>query len=199
MPACDFLKENLPISGGNGIPSSIRALPASDATYPLGFTPNSQKTKTFSHRLQWGFDFQFGQAISYLPSTTNIGITVGYKINDKTTAGIGLDYLMGMGTGWKDIHFSNQGLGVRSFAKWQIKKGWDLQGGIESNYFTAFTSIDQLRRLQQWQTSALLGISKQYRVSRKVRGNFQVLYDFLYKQHIPATQPVLFRFGYNLK
>jgi hypothetical protein len=147
----------------------------------------------------WGLDLQFGKAVSYLPTTANIGVTAGYRLNDRFTAGIGIDYLMGMGTGWKDIHLSHQGVGLRSFAKWEIKKGWNIQGGAESNYLTAFNSISQLRALPNWQTSALLGISKQYRVSRKISGNFQVLYDFLYRQHLPNTQPILFRLGYDLK
>jgi hypothetical protein len=164
-----------------------------------GFTPNHQRTKSFGGRIVWGMDMQFGRAVSYLPTTANIGVTAGYRLNDRLTTGIGIDYLMGMGTGWKDIHFSNQGAGLREYTKWQIKKGWDLQGGAEFNYMASFQSIARLRGLQNWQTSALLGISKQYKVSRKINGNFQILYDFLYRQHLPNTQPFLFRLGYDLK
>ena len=168
------------------------------ANAAAGFTPNTQKTKPFGQRLEWGFDFQFGQAVNYLPATANIGVRIGYKLNDRFSAGVGAGYLVGMGTGWKDIHISSQGIGLRSYLKWQVKKGWDIQGGSEFNYLTAFNNIAQLRKFQAWQTSALLGISKQYKVSRKVKGNFQVLYDFLYRQHIPNSQPVLFRLGYDL-
>jgi hypothetical protein len=163
-----------------------------------GFTPNTQKTRSFGQRLEWGFDFQFGQAVNYLPATANIGVKLGYKLNDRFSAGVGAGYLVGMGTGWKDIRISSQGIGLRSYLKWQVKKGWDIQGGTEFNYLTAFNSIAQLRQFQAWQTSALLGISKQYKVSQKVKGNFQVLYDFLYRQHIPNSQPILFRLGYDL-
>lgn len=182
------------------LPPGAPALPSSTSTIPATTTtPNTQKTKTFGQRLQYGIDLQFGQAVSYLPATSNFGLKLGYKLNDKLTAGIGVDYLFGMGTGWKDLHFTNQGVGLRSYATWQIKKGWNIQGGAEANYMSAFTSIRQLRGLQQWQTSALLGLSKQYRVSRKISGNVQVLYDFLYQQHLPTTQPILFRLGYDLK
>lgn len=177
------------VAGGN---------PANAANTVTGFTPNSQKTKPFGQRLEWGIDFQFGKAVNYLPATANLGIKLGYKLNDRLSAGIGAGYLIGMGTGWKDIRLSNQGVGLRSYLKWQVKKGWNIQGGSEFNYMTAFSGIRQLRQFQAWQSSALLGISKQYKVSRKIKGNFQVLYDFLYRQHIPNTQPVLFRLGYDL-
>jgi len=173
--------------------TSLPAIPSMPA-----FTPNDQKTMPFGKRMEWGFDMQFGKAVSYLPATANIGIKAGYRFNDRLSAGLGVDYLMGIGTGWKDIHFSNQGVGLRSYGKWLIKKGWNLQEGVEFNYLSAFKNISQLRGLPNWQTSALLGISKQYRVSRKFTGNFQVLYDFLYHQHQPTTQPVLFRLGYDL-
>lgn len=163
------------------------------------FAPNSQRTKPLGRRIEWGLDLQFGRAVSYLPTTANIGVKAGYRLNDRLSVGIGVDYLVGMGMGWKDIHFTNQGVGLRSYGKWQIKKGWNIQGGAEFNYMTSFQSIAQLRALPNWQTSALVGISKQYKVSRKISGNFQLLYDFLYRQHLPNTQPVIFRLGYDLK
>lgn len=171
---------------------------AGNAVQPA-FTPNSQRTKPFGRRIEWSVDVQFGKAFSYLPATANIGVKAGYRLNDRLIAGIGADYVMGMGMGWKDIHFNSQGIGLRAYGKWLITKGWNVQGGAELNYMTAFRSISQLRNLPNWQTSALLGISKQYRLSRKMNGNFQVLYDFLYRQHLPNTQPLLFRLGYDLK
>jgi len=163
------------------------------------FVPNMQRSRPFLSRMEWGADVQFGRAVSYLPTTANIGVKAGYRCNDHFSAGIGLDYFIGMGTGWKDIRFSSQGVGVRSYSKWLYKRGWSAQGGLELNYMTAFSGIAQLRSLSSWQTMGMLGISKQYRVSRKVGGDVQVLYDFLYRQHLPNTQPLIFRLGYNLK
>jgi len=31
----------------------------------------------------------------------------------------------------------------------------------------------------------------------KMKSQVQLLYDFLWKQQVPVTQPVLFRIGYN--
>jgi hypothetical protein len=60
-----------------------------------------------------------------------------------------------------------------------------------------FNSIEQLKNYGAWQQSALLGLAKNYSVTKKVKGNIQFLYDFLYSKHIPNTQPLVFRIGYG--
>jgi len=208
----EYVKKNMPLSADTADPLSQlqpTLLAAGDRLHQSGgtpgipqtqsFIPNTQRIKPFRGRMEYGADIQFGRAISYLPATADIGISAGYRLNDHLSMGIGFDYLVGMGTGWKDIHISSQGIGIRSYGKWLYRKGWSARGGLEFNYMTAFSSIAQLKALPNWQTQALLGVSKQYRVSRKVSGDVQVLYDFLYRQHLPNTQPLIFRLGYNLK
>lgn len=161
------------------------------------FKPNTQKTKPFWKRLEYGFDFQFGKAVNYVPATSDIALKIGYKINDKSSAGIGIGYKMGLGNGWKDIHVTHEGLGLRTYLKWKLVKGLDVQGGSEWNYMAQFKNIEQLKAVDAWQQAALLGLSKNYNVGKKLKGNMQVLYNFLYKQQVPLTQPVLFRVGYS--
>jgi len=43
----------------------------------------------------------------------------------------------------------------------------------------------------------LIGVTKQYRISSKLKGNVQLLWDFLSYQQVPRTQPLLFRVGYG--
>ncbi len=161
------------------------------------FKPNSQRVKSFKKRLEYGADLQFAKSTYLLPASGDIALQMGYKLNDKSSLGIGGAYKFGMGTGWNDIRFGSMGVGLRTYMNWKIKGGFYMQGGSEWNYNTAFKNIDQLKNISLWQQSALLGISKKYQVSKKLKGNVQVLYDFLNKQHIPYTQPILFRFGCN--
>jgi len=65
------------------------------------------------------------------------------------------------------------------------------------NYNSAFKNIEPLKNYNAWQTSALIGLSKKYQISKKLKGNMQLLYDFLAYRHVPVSQPVLFRVGYN--
>ena len=69
-----------------------------DMDLPPGFQPNTQKTKTFLKRLEYGVNVQFARAAYDFPATANLGLTLGYKINDKSTVGVGLAYTAGMGT-----------------------------------------------------------------------------------------------------
>lgn len=180
------LTGKLPTSGQYGGASGMPQVPA-----------NTQSGKSFGKRLEYGLNVQFGSTTNYLPATCNLGAQIGYKLSDKTSFGIGISYAMGLGTGWNDIRLSNNSVGVRSYLKWKPSKAFFLQGGAEWNYMTSFNGIDQLKDLNAWQTSALIGIGREYKVSKKVSGSVLLLYDFLYDTHVPVSQPFSFRVGYN--
>lgn len=159
------------------------------------FQPNTQRTKTFFQRIELGFQLQAQKSNILLPTTANIGLKLGYKLSDKADVGIGASYLMGMGNGINQIRLSNQGVGLQSYLDIKMKGSIWISGGIEANYLQAFSKFDQLRTLNAWQQSALIGLTKKYRISAKYQGNLQLLYDALYRQHVPASQPILFRTG----
>jgi len=161
------------------------------------FKPNQQKTKSFLRRLQYGFNVQFAKSTYDFPVTAALGLSVAYKVNDKSSIGVGASYNIGLGSGWNDMQFSNQGVGLRSFMDWKIKKTYYVTGGYELNYMTQFSEISQLQDRSQWQPSLLFGVEKKYKISSKLQGNLQILYDFLYKQEIPQGQMIKFRVGYN--
>ena len=161
------------------------------------FKPNSQKTKTFLKRLEYGVNVQFAKSAYDFPATGNLGLSLGYKINDKSTVGVGASYNMGLGTGWSFIQFTSQGVGLRSFMDWKIKKTYYVTGGYELNYMSQFSSIAELQNRSAWQPSALIGLEKKYKISSKLQGNLQLLFDALYRQEIPAGQAIKLRVGYN--
>jgi len=80
------------------------------------FKPNSKKTKTFLKRIEFGSSFTSSHGTSLLPAMEDIGLTAGYRLNDKSIIGIGASYKMGLGKGWNHISISSQGIGVRGFA-----------------------------------------------------------------------------------
>jgi len=164
-----------------------------------GFKPNMQKTKSFKQRLELGTNLQSQKATSYFPVTTDVGLSLGYKLNDKSVIGIGASYKVGWGSGWNNIRVTHQGAGVRSFLDWKMKGSFWLSGGFEMNYRTVFNSIEELKNLTAWQQSGLLGLSKKYQVSKKMKGKMQLLWDVLSYQQIPRSQPIVFRVGYDLK
>ena len=180
----------------------LNQLPGGGGDVPeLDFKPNMQKTKTFLQRIEYGSNLQFGKSNSLIPGTMDIALTVGYKLNDKSTAGIGGGYKMGLGT-IDNIRLSNQGINLRSFLDWRLKKQLFLTGGMELNYLAGLPAADPLHQAantSKWQQSALAGISKKIGIKTKwfKETKLQLLYDFLAKQHVPVSQQVLFRVGYS--
>lgn len=161
------------------------------------FKPNTQRTKTFLQRLEFGSNLQFARNNTLMPTTMDMALTVGYKLNDKSVTGIGAGYKMGLGS-IDRIRFSTEGINLRSFIDWKLKKQFYLSGGWEMNYLSNPVA-GTLIKPQAWQQSALAGISKKFNVKTKwiKQTKFQLLYDFLAKQHAPVSQPLLVRFGYS--
>jgi hypothetical protein len=166
---------------------------------PNGFKPNKQKTKTFLQRLEYSTNVQTQKANSYFPVTSDIALSVGYKLNDKSIVGIGMSFKVGFGRGWDDIQLSSQGIGLRSFIDWKIKTGFYLSGGYEQNYRNAIAGFNQLRNLSTWQQSGLVGISKVVPLKTKFfkKTNIKLLWDFLSYKQTPRVQPWVFRIGYS--
>ncbi|MEO6733213.1 MAG: hypothetical protein ABIN01_18465, partial [Ferruginibacter sp.] len=180
----------------DGLKDSSRAHNKIDDPRVPTFKPNTQRAVPFKKRLEFGSDLEFGKSTNYLPATANIALKIGYKLNDKSSAGMGINYLLGIGRGWNNVRFTNNGIGLRTYLKWKLKKGLDIQGGGEWNHLS-FTNFDQLKIVDEWQQSALLGICKSYAIGKKLKGNVQILHDFLYNHHVPVSPPFLFRFGYG--
>jgi hypothetical protein len=172
---------------------------SSDDEMPEGFKPNNQKTKSFWDRLEYGTNIQSQKPNGYFPVTSDIGLSVGYKLNDKSVIGIGASYKLGWGQNIRNIKLSNQGAGLRGFIDWKIKGAFWISGGYEANYQEEFNRVQELQRLSAWQQSGLLGMSKT--VSMKTRFFKQtrvyLLWDFLSYRQVPRRQPVVVRVGYS--
>lgn len=163
------------------------------------FKPNSQKVKSFLKRIQLGTNLQTQRANSFFPMTSDIGISIGYKLNDKSIIGIGGSYKIGWGSGWNNVRITHQGVGLRSFVDYQLKGSLYLSGGYEQNYKNEIKSLSLLRNYSAWQSSGLIGLSKKYHAFKKLNGDIKLLWDFLSYQQIPKAQPILFRIGYSFK
>ncbi|MFZ6023038.1 MAG: hypothetical protein ACOYVG_01130 [Bacteroidota bacterium] len=159
------------------------------------FKPNHQKTKTFLKRIEWGANIQSQRPNGLFPVTSDLALTTGYKLNDKSVIGVGIAYKMGWGKNFSNIRISHQGLGLRSFLDIKLKGNFWISGGYELNYMQEFNRIDQLKGLNAWQKSGLIGLSKKYMIVKR-KGNLQLLWDFLSYSQLPRTQTLKFRIGY---
>jgi hypothetical protein len=163
------------------------------------FKPNSQRTKTFWRRLEYGANFQTTQSNYAFPTVSDFGLSVGYKLTDRSTVGIGASYKLGWGNGIQHITFSNEGAGLRSFIDVKIKGSFSATGGLEYNYTMPFNSIQRLQQWSDWTKSGLIGVSKTVWMKSRIfkKTKIQLLWDFLSYQQTPKTQAVIFRLGYD--
>jgi hypothetical protein len=160
------------------------------------FQANSYKTKSLLKRLSFGGNLQFNGGNNFLPTTTDLAVQVAYQLNTKSSFGIGTAAKIGIGS-WDAIRLTGEGIGLRSFMDWKIKGDFYINGGFELNYLNAVNNLQQLQNQDAWQKSALLGVSRKFKVSTKLKGSVQLLYDFLYQQYQPIRTPVIFRIGYS--
>lgn len=163
------------------------------------FKPNNQKTKSFWKRLEYGTNFQTTRNNYYFPTVSDFGLSVGYKITDRSTIGVGASYKIGWGNGIQHIALSSQGAGLRSFIEIKIKGSFFASGGLELNHTTPFARFQQLRDWTDWTKSGLVGVTKTVSLKSRVfkKTKVQLLWDFLSYQQVPRTQAILFRLGYN--
>lgn len=167
------------------------------------FKPNNQRTKTFLQRLDIGTNIQSAQSNSFFPTTTDLGLSVGYKLNDKSTIGVGMSHKMGWGKDIRHISITHQGVGLRSFLDVKLKGSFYASGGFEYNYqpltVDSTISLPVLGKETYWQQSGLIGLSKIISIKSKVfrKTRLQLLWDFLSYRQKPQTQALRFRVGYN--
>jgi hypothetical protein len=135
----------------------------------------------------------------YYPTTTDLGLSLGYRLTDASTVGIGVSVKIGLGSDISHINVAGAGAGLRSFLDIRLKGSFFVSGGMEYNYQQPYHSLTQLRSLNDWQQSGLIGLSKILSVKSKTfkKTKVQLLWDFLSYEQVPQTQPVKFRVGYN--
>jgi hypothetical protein len=168
---------------------------------PENFKPNNQKGKSFWQRIELGSTMQSQRATNLFPLTSDIGLSIAYKFSNEAAAGLGTCYKLGWGKGWNNVRITHQGFAFRTFIDYKLKGSVWVTGGYEHNYKSLIRNIDQLRNQSSWQKSGLIGISKVIPVKSKLFRitKLQLLWDFLSYSQIPATPPILFRIGHNIK
>ena len=161
------------------------------------FKRNNLKVKSFFRRLEYGFDLQNQRSTQLLPVTSDFAVTVGYKVRNEILVGLGSSYKMGWGSGIRNLKITNQGLGLRSYIEIKAKGSFWVSSGFEYNYQKEFEKLTDIANPDIWQKSALIGISKKYRIAGSKQGNIQLLYDFLASRQVPYGQKLKFRIGYR--
>ncbi|HRE50902.1 MAG TPA: hypothetical protein PK339_05760 [Flavitalea sp.] len=183
---------------GEQLKKKINELGANGADLDMpDFKKNEERIKTFAQRLELGTNLQSTKSNNFFPNITDVSLSLGYKASQNAVAGLGLGYRLGLGRDIRHIRLTHEGVNFRSFVDIKMKGSFWITGGGELNYRSSFKDFSILQDLSPWQKSTLVGITKKYQL-KKMKGNIQILYDFLHRQQVPVTQPVVFRVGYML-
>jgi hypothetical protein len=161
-----------------------------------GFRPNSQKTKSFKERISFSYDIQFQRKSNVLPNASNVAVNLNYKANDFMNSGIGMAFKIGFGESIQKIKFTTESIGLRSFIEYKTIHSLYVRVGAEYSYNIARVLIPNVLERENWDKSALLGLSKKVNFKSK-SASVQLMYDFLYKQNIPFSNPLIYRISYN--
>lgn len=158
---------------------------------------NEMRGKPFIERLIPGITWQLMQS-SY--TVVDINLSVAYRLNGKLNIGLGWNDRMAI-QDWSVDRKENV-FGPRFFAEYRLKKGFSLRGDVE--LFNALmpkilliTPQDVSKR--EWEVSVLTGMKKEFKISKAVRGNLQVMYR-LWSDHdrVPFPDRLNTRIGLDV-
>ena len=87
---------------------------SSDIEMP-DFRVNHQRGKPLAKRIEVGTNIQNSRSNNFVPTTTDVGLSLGYKLNDKSIIGIGASYKMGWGKDIRKISITHKGCWAAKF------------------------------------------------------------------------------------
>ena len=154
------------------------------------FHVNLMRGLPFWKRIEKQYNWQTSRAtLDGKPAIFEISAMAGFKHTPRLSYGFGISTAIGLGQNWNNIHFSWQGLGLRSYAAWQWQYGIGAYAGYERMYKQAvFTQSNNEKNIElnpsshtnnKWDESVLIGLTKKYNINTKWNGAIQVLYDIL--------------------
>jgi hypothetical protein len=110
--------------------------------------------------LEVGSNFQSQKARYFFPVTADIGLSLGYKLNDKSVIGIGASYKLGLGSGWNHIALTHQGLGLRSYLDYKIKGAFFFSEAMSKTTAPLLVPFSSLKDYSAWQAVGFWGYQK---------------------------------------
>jgi hypothetical protein len=147
------------------------------------------KSKSFKERLEIGWNLQSATRIQNFGAIRDVGLSIGYKLNPRSVAGVGIAYKFALGESWQKLKWTHEGVGFRSFIDWRVAaagskllQGIWLTGGFEMNYWSRIPQGVQFRNLA-WERSGLVGVTKKLSFFKK-EGKVQILYNLISSANI---------------
>ncbi len=160
--------------------------------------PNAMKGKPLIERLTPGITLQLQRKGDVL---VDYNPYIGYRFYEHFSAGLGWNERFSIG---KRVHLSlnDRIYGPRVFADFKIGKGFSVRTDIEkmNTYVPALTATGYStdKEYRAWVWSAFIGLKKEYKFTKRIKGNAQFLYN-LYDDHnnSPYAEKLAVRMGFE--
>ncbi len=155
---------------------------------------SSLQGKPLSERIVYGGQLQ---VVPGPPVSVDLSPMLGYQISKHWMVGVGGTYRANFQPEKKYIVRSGEIYGVRAFTEHQIIKGFFMHGAYEMMN-TEVNDKLQDSYTREWVEGVLVGVGKNYHISRKIEGRVMILYNLMHQEKTPYPRPWMIRFGFNV-
>lgn len=163
-----------------------------DTRFPEeGTKRNSLEKIPFAKRIYIGGNISLA---STDPLVLSSNLQLGYWINKKWLAGVGLTLREQLSSQDSVASITGDGYGFSVFTRYNIVKGLFAWGEGEFQLNRSFFGTSERAPEAQWQQAYLLGIGREFKIGR-VRMMSVLMYDFNYRSNDLNATPLVFRFG----
>lgn len=155
------------------------------ATEKPSFRINPLRGVPFFQRIEKGYNFQTTKPTTAHPALLDIGAFAGFKHTPQLSYGVGAAIITGLGQGWDEIRLSFQGIGIRSYARWEWNYGIAAYAGYERYYWKGdigdrhdpdqHMQFATQRINENYRESMLIGAQKSYKINDRRKGAIIVL------------------------
>ena len=158
--------------------------------------PNGMKGKKFRERIIFGGTFQ---VFDNPEKTIDFSPQVGYKISGRWTAGLAGAYWVRIEKDGYTPNVDDKTYGLRLYSDFKVFKGFFVKGEVEvmSTLVPRYNSNNQEEIRREHVNAAFLGIGKRYNFLKGLKGNVQVLYNFMHNNDSPYPRRFNMKFGFE--
>jgi hypothetical protein len=160
---------------------------------------NEMNGKPFIERIVPGINFQVTKERDFV--FVDFNPYVGYRITGRITAGVGWNQRVGYDLAGEVFTQDRRIFGPRSFGEFKLGKGFSPRAEIEIMH-TIVTPLTQSPSLdpgtRDWVWGALVGLKKEHRISKHLKGTATVMVRLFDPHHKSPYADVLnVRFGFE--
>lgn len=159
--------------------------------------PNPMKEKPFIERFVPGITLQFQSNQDFL---MDVNLSAGYRFTDHVTAGVGWNQRWAYTIDVKEFNSPARIYGVRSYGEYNFKRGFAVRADVEYMNTLVTENPNAISDVghREWVWTAFSGLKQEYRISKTLRGNAQVMYNLFDPHHkSPYTNRLNIRMGFE--